>query len=161
MAVEIERKFLVCSDAWRQAADAGCDYRHGYLCGDADMVVRVRVVGEAAWLAVKAKAAAGGIVRHEFEYPIPLADANAMLAQLCRQPLIEKRRHRFRHGDHVWEIDVFHGANAGLVLAEIELSDPDEEFLRPPWLGEEVSTDPRYFSAYLSQHPYREWKHEL
>lgn len=159
MGVEIERKFLLRSDAWRQLADAGSEYRQGYLHSDTSMVVRVRVADNAAWLTIKADA--GGIVRREFEYPIPVADANDLLINLCRQPLIEKRRHRLEHAGHLWEIDVFHGANAGLVLAEIELTSPDESFVRPPWLAEEVSSDPRYFNAYLSQHPFSEWDHGL
>jgi adenylate cyclase len=155
MGIEIERKFLLCSDDWRQEADQGCEYRQGYLQGDTSIAVRVRVAGDAAWLTIKGDA--DGIIRREFEYPIPVADAVDMLAHLCRQPPIEKRRHRVRYGRHVWEIDVFHGTNAGLVLAEIELASANEVFERPPWLGEEVSTDPRYFNASLSRHPYREW----
>lgn len=159
MGIEIERKFLLRNDAWQQQADAGQEFRQGYLHSDASLAVRVRIADETAWLTIKADA--GEIVRREFEYAIPVADADSMLTHLCRQPLIEKRRHRLEHAGHVWEIDVFHGANAGLVLAEIELSRIDEDFARPPWLGEEVSTDPRYFNSNLSQHPFREWGHEL
>lgn len=159
MGIEIERKFLVRTAAWRDQADQGREYRQGYLHSDTEMVVRVRVADKAAWLTIKADA--GGIVRREFEYPIPVADAREMLASLCRQPPIEKRRHQLQHGNHIWEIDVFHGATTGLVLAEIELACAEEEFERPPWLGEEVSTDPRYFNAYLSQHPYSEWNDGL
>lgn len=155
MGTEIERKFLVRSDDWRRRADAGTDYRQGYLPGDASVAVRIRTTADAAWLAVKSDL--DGISRHEYEYPIPVADAEEMLAQLCRRPLIEKRRHRLRYGGRVWEIDVFHGANAGLLLAEIELDSPDQPFARPPWLGDEVSGDPRYLNALLSQHPYSEW----
>jgi|SRR5690625_207413 len=159
MGIEIERKFLLRNDAWRQQADAGQEFRQGYLHSDASLAVRVRIADKTAWLTIKADA--GDIVRREFEYAIPVVDADSMLTHLCRQPLIEKRRHRLEHAGHVWEIDVFHGANAGLVLAEIELSRIDEDFARPPWLGEEVSTDPRYFNSSLSQHPFREWGHEL
>lgn len=155
MGIEIERKFLLRDESWRQLADAGVDYRQGYLCGDASIAVRVRAAGDAAWLTIKGGGT--GISRLEFEYPIPVADADAMLAQLCRSPLIEKRRYRVPFEGHVWEIDVFAGANAGLVLAEIELEHPDQPFARPPWLGEEVSDDPRYFNAQLSRHPYSEW----
>lgn len=156
MGVEIERKFLLRDESWRQHADAGVDYRQGYLHGDASIAVRVRAAGDAAWLTIKGGGA--GISRLEFEYPIPVADADVMLGKLCRTPLIEKRRHRVPFGGHVWEIDVFAGANAGLVLAEIELAHPDQPFARPAWLGEEVSHDQRYFNAYLSRHPYSEWE---
>lgn len=155
MGIEIERKFLLRDQSWRQQADAGVDYRQGYLHGDASIAVRVRAAGDAAWLTIKG--GGGGVSRLEFEYPIPVADADVMLAELCRPPLIEKRRYRVPFEGHVWDIDVFAGANAGLVLAEIELEHPDQPFARPPWLGEEVSDDPRYFNAQLSRHPYSEW----
>lgn len=156
MAIEIERKFLLSNDGWRAQADGGCEYRQGYLQGDGTVAVRVRVAADQAWLTIKG--GGEGIARQEFEYGIPLADAHAMLSRLCRQPPIEKRRYRVPAGAHVWEIDVFHGANAGLVLAEIELSGVDEPFERPDWLGDEVSDDPRYYNAYLNRHPYGEWR---
>lgn len=155
MAVEIERKFLLRNDDWRQMADAGRDYRQGYLQGDRTIAVRVRVAADKAWLTVKGGGA--GIARLEYEYAIPVADADEMLDKLCMQPLIEKRRYRVPVGIHVWEVDVFHGLNQGLVLAEIELDSVDEAFERPDWLGEEVSGDPRYFNTYLSRHPYSGW----
>lgn len=155
MATEIERKFLPKDDSWRAGADAGEEYRQGYLYSDPDLAVRVRLAGDEAWLTIKG--GAEGIVRREFEYPIPRADAAEMLAHLCRKPLIEKRRHLLRHGRHTWEIDVFAGDNAGLVVAEIELGAEDESFERPDWLGEEVSADPRYLNSSLSRHPYRHW----
>jgi adenylate cyclase len=159
MATEIERKFLLRDDSWRQEADAGVDYRQGYLPGDTSVAVRVRAAGDAAWLTIKS--GTQGISRREFEYPIPLADADEMLQHLCRRPLIEKRRHKVHRGKHVWEIDVFRGDNEGLVVAEIELCSVDEPFERPAWLGREVSDDARYFNARLSQHPYREWRDDL
>lgn len=159
MAIEIERKFLLRNEAWRQVADAGCEYRQGYLHSDPSIAVRVRLAGDQAWLTIKGNVSS--LIRQEYEYCIPVADAQEMLDQLCRQPLIEKRRYRVPVGVHVWEIDEFQGANQGLLLAEIELSRVDEPFERPAWLGEEVSEDPRYFNAALSQHPYQEWADEL
>lgn len=155
MGIEIERKFLLRNDDWRAEADTGTEFRQGYLHADANIAVRVRSAGDAAWLTIKG--GSDGISRREFEYAVPVADAQEMLAHLCRRPLIEKRRHHVRRGKHVWEIDVFAGANAGLVIAEIELSSPDESFERPDWLGDEVSDDPRYYNAALSRHPYSEW----
>lgn len=156
MGTEIERKFLVRDASWREQVSASADYRQGYLHSDPSLAVRVRTAGEEAYLTIKGGGA--GISRREFEYRIPVPDALEMLEHLCRKPLIEKRRHLVRHGAHTWEIDVFFGDNDGLVVAEIELSHQDEAFERPAWLGEEVSHDPRYYNARLSQRPYREWK---
>lgn len=155
MGVEIERKFLVRSEAWRQEVSDWADFRQGYLHSDPSLAVRVRLgVGE-AFLTIKGSSRE--ISRLEFEYAIPISDAEVMLERLCRAPLIEKRRHLLRRGPHLWEIDVFFGDNAGLVLAEIELSGEDEDFERPDWLGEEVSRDPRYYNARLAIHPYSRW----
>lgn len=150
MATEIERKFRVQGDGWRQGA--GTHYRQGYLSRDPDRTVRVRLAGEHAWLTIKGRTI--GLARPEFEYPIPLADGEALL-QLCDGPLVEKIRRRIDYRGMVWEVDEFFGANAGLVLAEIELSHPDQTFDAPPWLAEEVSADPRFFNANLSLRPYR------
>ncbi len=155
MTREIERKFLVRGEQWRSLSDEGCFVRQGYLATGANSSVRVRVAGRGAWICVKG--ATVGVSRPEFEYRVPLADAEEMLGRLCEGPLIEKTRYRVSVGDHVWEIDVFHGDNAGLVVAEVELGGDDEHFLRPDWIGEEVSHDPRYYNACLSRHPYREW----
>ncbi len=154
MAVEIERKFLVCSDAWR-GDRTGVRYVQGYLCSDAERAVRVRLEGSAARLTVKS--GAQGIVRQEFDYPIPVEDARAMLDNLCCGPLVDKRRYRVEHAGHIWEVDEFAGANAGLVVAEIELDDPEEAFERPSWVGPEVTDDPRYLNSNLSRHPYTAW----
>ncbi len=156
MALEIERKFLVKGDGWRSLVRETLDFRQGYLHANPSLAVRVRRSAGEAFLTIKG--AQDGISRLEFEYPIPVADAEAMLDHLCRKPIIEKRRHIVPLGAHTWEIDVFYGANEGLVLAEIELSSPDEAFERPDWLGEEVSADPRYYNAALNERPYREWK---
>jgi adenylate cyclase len=155
MALEIERKFLVVNAAWRADADAGVVMRQGYLATSAGSSVRVRVSGQQADLNIKESRP--GLVRQEFEYPIPLADAEAMLAGLCESSPIDKVRHRVRRGEVVWEIDVYAGANAGLVIAEIELEHPDQAFDRPEWLGEEVSHDLRYYNVCLARHPFRDW----
>jgi len=160
MPTEIERKFLVRDDSWREDAGPGTFYRQGYLNSlDTDPVppssIRVRVAGDKGFLNIKG--ATLGVSRAEYEYEIPLADANEMLDAFCIGPVIEKRRYHVRYGDHVWEIDVFEGDNAGLVVAEIELGAPDEPFERPPWLGEEVSDDLRYYNVNLVRHPYRDW----
>ncbi|TVQ28817.1 MAG: CYTH domain-containing protein [Wenzhouxiangella sp.] len=154
MATEIERKFLVKGDEYREQAQ-GRRYRQAYLSTDKERVVRVRVVDQEAWLTIKGRTR--GVSRAEFEYPIPVEDAIDMLENLCQQPVIDKTRYRLPLGDHVWEIDEFHGVNDGLVVAEIELEDEDQPFEKPDWLGDEVSGDPRYFNANLIAHPYRDW----
>ncbi|MCF6211385.1 MAG: CYTH domain-containing protein [Gammaproteobacteria bacterium] len=155
MATEIERKFLLLNDSWRRDADAGISMRQGYLVGAKRASVRVRVSGERAHLNIKS--ATLGVERQEYEYGIPLADAEELLDTLCERPLIEKTRYHVRHGKHTWEIDVFSGDNAGLVVAEIELDSADENFARPDWLGEEVSHDKRYYNVCLVTHPYKDW----
>jgi adenylate cyclase len=155
MATEIERKFLVTGDTWRQHAGAAIAMRQGYIPGGDKASVRVRIAGTEAWLNIKS--ATLGITRSEFEYPIPVSDAEELLVSLCDRPLIEKVRYHVRHGDHVWEVDVFSGDNDGLIVAEIELTDQHEVFQRPDWLGDEVSDDPRYYNVCLVTHPYRDW----
>ncbi len=150
MGIEIERKFLVKDDSWRAAADDGLECRQGYLAAEKGKTVRVRIMGTEAFLTIKG--AMAGISRAEFEYEIPPSDAEALLA-LCGGAVVEKRRHLVNHGGMVWEVDVFGGAHAGLVLAEIELEREDQEFELPGWAGEEVSRDPRYFNAVLAQRP--------
>lgn len=154
MATEIERKFLVSSADWKRGT-RGRRLQQGYLSLDKARTIRVRVAGEQAWINIKGLTT--GITRSEFEYAVPLADARRMLEELCIRPVIDKTRHLVRHGGHTWEVDEFHGANAGLVIAEIELASEDEDFERPPWLGAEVSGDPRYFNASLVTRPFREW----
>ncbi|HEY0721467.1 MAG TPA: CYTH domain-containing protein [Gammaproteobacteria bacterium] len=155
MAVEIERKFLVRNERWRNSADGGVHFRQGYLIGSRQASVRVRIEGDRANLNIKG--ATLGVRRQEYEYPIPLDEANELLDTLCEKPLIEKTRYTLRHGAHLWEIDCFEGENSGLVVAEIELADEHEPFESPEWLGEEVSDDPRYYNVSLVKHPYREW----
>lgn len=156
MATEIERKFLVRDESWRDDADDGTFYRQGYLSSGGSCSIRVRVAGNLAYLSIKS--ASPGISRAEFDYAIPLPDAESILKDLCVRPPIEKTRYLVRYRGHVWEIDVFAAENAGLVLAEIELKHVDERFERPVWIGEEVSEDERYYNAYLAEHPYRHWK---
>jgi CYTH domain-containing protein len=153
MTREIERKFLVNGTAWKTGAVAE-RIEQGYLSTDERRTVRVRTEGDRAVLTIKGKAR--GITRSEFEYRIPLADARALL-RLCDLPLIEKTRHTLLVGCHIWHVDEFHGDNAGLVIAEIELKRPDEHFHRPAWLGHEVSGDERYFNVNLSRHPFTSW----
>jgi adenylate cyclase len=155
MGTEIERKFLVVSDAWREGARDALRFRQGYLPGVETASVRVRVSGGHAWLNIKSATLA--VSRREYEYPIPLADAEEILDGLCQRPLIEKTRHHVPFGGHLWEVDVFDGDNAGLVVAEIELTSPDEPFDRPPWVGAEVSHDRRYYNVSLVRHPFRDW----
>jgi adenylate cyclase len=153
MGLEIERKFLVSSDAWRRAARGRELLRQGYLSNNSRCSVRVRTVETAAWISVKAMTP--GIARAEYEYPIDPADAAAMLTDLCEPPLIEKWRYDVPHGGHAWEVDEFLGENASLVIAELELATVDEEFERPEWLGIEVTADRRFYNFSLASHPWR------
>lgn len=155
MALEIERKFLVASDAWRSDVGEVRRIRQGYLTRGDKVSIRLRL-DDGGKAALTIKAAAGGITRHEFEYPIPVADAEAMLA-LVESSVIIKSRHKVPVEGLMWEIDVFEGANAGLVIAEIELERADQEFGRPPWLGEEVTHISRYYNSALAEVPYASW----
>ena len=152
MGVEIERKFLVVGDDWRAAP--AVPYAQGYLNRDKQRTVRVRIVQDQAWLTVKG--ANSGATRAEFEYAIPLADAQQLLA-LCDGPLVRKQRRVVAHAGATWEIDEFEGDNAGLVVAEIELPSEDAPFEPPPWLGSEVTHDPRYFNSSLATAPFSTW----
>ncbi len=156
MPIEIERKFLVTDDSWRKTAGEGIPIRQGYLVGEGLASVRVRLAGHQANINIKGRTL--GVRRQEFEYPIPVADARILLDTLCAKPLVEKIRYTVWFEGHEWEVDVFEGANAGLVVAEIELKDEHEAFVRPPWVGKEVSDDPRYYNTELRKHPFREWK---
>ena len=156
MGLEIERKFLVINDHWRTVTDAGLDCIQGYFTTNKQCSIRVRLTGDKANLNIKS--ATLGIVRSEYDYAIPAQDAEDMLRHLCTKPLIEKKRYHVRHGRHLWEIDVFSGANAGLVVAELELARIDEPFAKPDWVGAEVSDDPRYYNVCLVQHPYSSWE---
>lgn len=154
MGVEIERKFLVKGEAWKMTAGEGVACRQGYLNSGKGTTVRVRIMGEQAFLTIKG--ATTGITRSEFEYEIPVPDAESMLG-LCGNAIVEKKRHFIWHGSMLWELDVFSGANAGLVMAEIELESEDQPFELPEWTGIEVSADPRYRNGHLARHPFHEW----
>ncbi|MFM8333735.1 MAG: CYTH domain-containing protein [Candidatus Methylumidiphilus sp.] len=156
MAMEIERKFLLKDESWRQAAHDSQRLRQGYLNREQRCSVRVRTSDSQAWLNIKS--ATLGAARQEFEYEIPLADAHELLDTLSLKPLIEKVRHWVKVGRHVWEIDEFEGDNAGLVVAEIELEHPGEDFDMPDWAGEEVTLDARYYNTCLCQHPFKDWR---
>jgi CYTH domain-containing protein len=154
MGQEIERKFLVHGNSWRTGE--GNLIRQGYLHNEIDGTVRVRTKGARAYLTIKGSVT--GITRLEFEYEIPVEDANQILDELCIKPLIEKIRYDINIGGFKWEIDLFLGQNDGLVVAEIELEDENQEFTKPDWVGKEVSDDFRYRNAYLVNNPYRNWK---
>jgi len=155
LAIEIERKFLLRSEAWRRQSSGSELIVQGYLANTARSSVRVRLAGTRAWLSVKSMTR--DIVRQEFEYPIPSAEADAMLYSLCEGPLLQKRRHDVRCGASRYEVDEFHGRNAGLVVAEIELESPDQDFERPDWLGDEVTRQSRYYSFRLTARPFEDW----
>ena len=154
MSTEIERKYLVTSDAYRHGA-VGVLYRQNYLSNNESGVVRVRIAGDKGYLTIKGKSV--GIARAEFEYEIPVADAATMMDELCTLPEIVKVRYRVPMGDLVWEVDEFGGMNEGLVVAEIELPDVNTPFEKPEWVGEEVSADARYYNSNLLNHPFKEW----
>ena len=153
MAQEIERKFLVRTDEWRSLAKA-TRYRQGYLSSLKERVVRVRTIDDKGFLTIKG--INEGLTRLEFEYDIPLADADNLL-DLCEKPIIEKTRSKIPLGGLVWEIDEFFGDNAGLIVAEVELESEDQAFEKPSWIGVEVSGDPRYFNSNLIKNPFTTW----
>ena len=155
MGVEIERKFLVADDSWRCLAAASHPLRQGYLAVDGGITVRVRTDGQRAWLTVKGRGE--GISRPEFEYEIPAGEADDMLL-LCHGRLVEKTRHLVGWHGHTWEVDEFTGANAGLIMAELELRAETEIFTKPAWAGQEVSADPRYLNASLAVHTFGRWE---
>ena len=154
MAKEIERKFLVRGNTWR-GQDGGKRYRQGYLSTVKKRTVRVRTTGDKGFITIKGESV--GATRSEYEYEIPLADANEMLDRLCERPLIEKTRYRVSHEGLVWEIDEFERDNRGLIMAEIELKDETQSVTLPGWIGQEVTGDPRYFNANLVANPFSQW----
>lgn len=156
MPTEIERKFLVKGDFQGDVYSAQRIVQ-GYICSCPGRTVRIRIRGEEGFLTIKGASDEKGLSRYEFEQPIPLVDAEELL-KLCEPGAIDKVRHLIRSGIHTWEVDVFHGANEGLVVAEIELASEDEPFDHPDWLGQEVSGDRRYYNSMLTQHPYTAWK---
>ena len=153
MATEIERKFLVNNPPFQEWGE-GTQLKQGYLARGAEATARVRVAGSKGYLTIKGKTI--GISRLEYEYEIPLTEAEALLS-ICEGGIIVKKRWKVPVGGHIWEVDIFEGENSGLVLAEIELEHEEESFNRPSWLGDEVSDDSRYFNGALSQYPFSKW----
>lgn len=155
MASEIEHKFLVRDDSWRNSVYRSVPMCQGYLVSDKVRSVRIRIASDKAHLNIKSGTL--GTVRNEYEYPIPLEEAQEILEALCYKPLLKKTRHFVHYGSHIWEIDEFEGDNAGLIVAEVELSNPGEKFVKPLWVGEDVSHDRRYYNSSLVEHPYKDW----
>jgi CYTH domain-containing protein len=154
--LEIERKFLVEKEKWSLTPKPdGDSYIQGYLSIDEDKIVRVRVASDLGFLTIKGKSETYS--HPEFEYSIPVDDARELIFQYTTTQ-IEKIRTRIRAGNHVWEVDEFHGENEGLLMAEIELESPEDFFEKPAWLGKEVTGDKRYYNAYLSLYPFRSWQ---
>ena len=158
MSVEIERKFLVKDLSWKDSATSFKEFQQGYFPTGDGVTVRARIAGDKARLTIKGPVT--GISRAEFEYPIPIADAVAFLTSFCMKPVILKRRWYVPFCDFTWEVDEFAGKNEGLIVAEIELDSPDREFPVPPWLGREVSHEPRFRNSRLVRHPYCDWNDE-
>jgi len=155
MPIEIERKFLLSNDTWRDEVVKSSRIRQGYMGIIDKASVRIRIQGDKANINVKS--ATLDIRRMEYEYEIPLDEAEEMLDQLCNQPQIDKTRFIVKRDGHVWEIDEFYGDNEGLVVAEVELGSEDEAVIKPDWIGEEVTTDPRYYNVSLIKHPFNKW----
>ena len=149
MGQEIERKFLVISDKWSQVVKpSGDEYRQGYLVSTPEKTIRVRITRKNAFLTIKGQTK--GISRSEFEYEIPVSEATDLLAQFAISEL-RKVRFKVKHDNHLWEVDEFSGKHEGLILAEIELKDENEEFSIPDWVGQEVSGDERFYNSYLAE----------
>ena len=155
MGIEIEKKFLLTGTQWKQLA-TGTAYRQGYLNSVKERTVRVRTINDQGFLTIKGVSV--GATRLEYEYEIPLEDANALLDELCEKPLIEKNRYKVNFSGFTWEIDEFFGENDGLIVAEIELESEDQVFDKPEWVGEEVTGDSRYFNSNLINNPYSKWE---
>ncbi|SHO43023.1 CYTH domain-containing protein [Desulfopila aestuarii] len=158
MALEIERKFLMKNESWRGLAK-GKHYRQGYLNQNKDATVRVRTIGEEGYLTIKGPNENGS--RLEYEYTIPIRDAIEMLEKLSASPIVEKLRHVIPYEGFIWEVDEFLGENEGLIFAEIELEHPGQQFSLPPWIGREVTDDPRFYNSNLARNPYKLWKEGL
>jgi adenylate cyclase len=154
MPMEIERKFLVASDSWQQSVVKSTPIKQGYLCTESGRTVRVRTRDEEAWLTVKGSRK--GISRAEYEYAIPMSDALEML-EMSVGTVIDKVRHEVAHAGRTWEVDVFEGPNAPLIVAELELENETDDFEHPVWLGEEVSEDAAYSNSALAHKPYSRW----
>ncbi|SHH68528.1 CYTH domain-containing protein [Flavobacterium johnsoniae] len=157
--LEIERKFLVKSNDFKEQAFAKNNIAQGYLSSVPERTVRVRIKDEKAYLTIKGIGHQGGMSRFEWENQIPLDEA-AELLKLCEKGKIEKTRYEIKSGNHIYEVDEFYGENEGLIMAEIELQSETENFEKPDWLGEEVTNDERYYNAYLSKNPFKNWSKE-
>jgi len=154
MGKEIERKFILKSDAWRSLAQ-GTKYRQGYLNSAKERIVRVRTIDDKGFLTIKGITI--GATRMEYEYEIPEKDATAMLDELCEKPIIEKNRYKIDFAGFIWEVDEFFGDNQGLIVAEVELESEDQNFEKPEWIGDEVTGDPKYFNSNLILNPFIKW----
>ena len=154
MGKEIERKFLVKGSYFKKMC-IGHLYKQGYLNSNPDRTVRLRLVGNKGFLTIKSKR--NGITREEFEYEIPYTDAEEILHSICEKPFIEKTRYLYKYNGHIWEIDEFHGENEGLVIAEIELENENDNFSIPEWIGEEVTHEYKYTNSSLVTNPYKNW----
>ncbi len=156
MAIEIERKFLLANNGWRRDADSGTRICQGYMTETGPASVRVRIEGDHANINIKS--ATLDMTRQEYEYPVPVSDAESMLARICLKPVIDKTRFHVNYHGKLWEIDVFEGDNEGLVVAEIELNSVDEPFDLPPWAGQEVTQEKPYYNVCLVKYPYKDWQ---
>ena len=157
MALEIERKFLVLDDSYKHEAFSKSHIRQGYICSERGRTVRIRIRDNQAYITIKGPSLDGGFSRYEFEQEIPLADAEKLMT-LCEPGQIDKFRWLVKSGDHTFEVDEFFGDNEGLVMAEVELSSPDEQPIMPHFIGKEVTGDRRYYNSQLRRNPYRLWK---
>ncbi len=155
MSIEIERKFLVKNDAFKDLAQAEI-YHQGFLSTNKERVVRVRISDQRAWLTIKG--ISEGATRQEFEYEIPVGDAKYIIDKICKKPTILKKRYRISIDEFIWEVDEFLDENQGLVLAEIELARENQEIKLPIWIGKEVTANKKYYNAYLVKHPFNTWK---
>jgi adenylate cyclase len=155
MATEIEHKFLLANNDWRKNIQKSIKYKQGYLNSQPTSSIRVRITDSQAWLNIKS--ATIGTQRLEFEYEIPISDAEEIINILCSKPLIEKTRHFVPHEDNIWEIDEFECDNQGLIIAEIELTEAGKAFTKPQWVGAEVTDQLRYYNNNLVANPYNKW----
>lgn len=155
MAYEIERKFLVTSDAWRQQIGKTLEIKQAYFCNTEKASLRIRISDQTGY--ISSKSMTQQIRRHEFEYEVPLHDAEFMLEYMCMGSPIVKNRHLVKVDQHIWEVDEFLEDNEGLIVAEIELGHEDEAFTKPEWAGEEVSADRKYINMSLVTNPYKLW----
>ena len=158
MSLEIERKFLVCGD-YKSSAESSTHIIQGYINNEGGRTVRVRVRDDKGYLTIKGPSMDGGLSRFEWEKEIPVDEAMELM-KLCVSPVVDKRRYLVPAGRHTFEVDEFYGDNEGLTMAEVELGSPDEDFIRPSWLGKEVTGDHRYYNSHLARHPFKTWGNE-